>query len=215
MSDYLTRLVERSLGSAPQLQPVIAPIHAPVAPWAGDEPAEMESESARVPTRAKATERLPEAATAHPDPAEEDVHLESSVALSTATPNEPHPTLFVPREDALPLGTRQRRAEPLAAPAVNRHPGTPPLEPRLERKNAVAVSPQRIERIERSAPLAAPTPEGEPARVQQTIRVTIGRVDVRAIIQPAPAPAAREARREPRYQSLEDYLRTGQNGAQR
>src|SRR6266498_5406106 len=29
MSDYLTRLIERSLGIAPQIEPLIAPIHAP------------------------------------------------------------------------------------------------------------------------------------------------------------------------------------------
>ena len=56
-------------------------------------------------------------------------------------------------------------------------------------------------------------PAAETTQAAPTIRVTIGRIDVRAIPGPAPAPSSKQARRSPAL-SLDDYLKQGKGGRQ-
>jgi hypothetical protein len=69
MADFLTRLVERNMGAAPQVQPVIAPIFAPAPPLAEDvtlEPGPAAEVSGRAPVAAMPIAQAPAAEPAGP-----------------------------------------------------------------------------------------------------------------------------------------------------
>ena len=78
------------------------------------------------------------------------------------------------------------------------HPRKPSLEPRPERRSAPPAAP--VARVER-APAVTPT-----------VHVSIGRVEVRAIMAPPATPPARPPSSASRP-SLEDYLRGGPRGS--
>jgi hypothetical protein len=82
-------------------------------------------------------------------------------------------------------------------------PGAPPL-------GAPPVTPRSI-RPRGDAPSRASDEGAESARAAPRIRVTIGRVEVRAVMA-APPPPARAARKATASPSLEDYLKKGERG---
>lgn len=78
---------------------------------------------------------------------------------------------------------------------------------------AVAPVEADVEAIERRAPPARrpstpdeQPPQAKPGPVAPVIRVTIGRIEVRAVAAPTPSPAPRPAHRGPKL-SLDEYLR--------
>jgi hypothetical protein len=216
MSDYLSRLVERSRGGVPQLQPVIAPIHAPSSPWLGDEVAESESSSARAVRTTTHDGTVTPPLKSPPLPAAQEERWSGDTITSQpaihAHASEPPQKIAISGNDTAPATTPPRADDPLPVPATPRRPSNTPLPPSAAQKAPTAVRPQRIVR---SAPAAAARQDHEPTTPPQTIRVTIGRVDVRAIMPAASTPAPRASQPKPQHQSLEDYLRTGSSGARR
>lgn len=234
-ADFLTRLAQRALGSAPTLRPLVRPLYAE--PTTAPESATLEERSAERPARVLPT---PEA---HEDEAR----------LTELRPDR-HPTSFRSLEDRDDASRRRRALEPtdreVEDPASGKRPpgvraptrplGAPrqpgALAPEVVEEGLSIVRPRSTARVEPTTPAAshAPGPESktaavpltpptsplrplavrrrdlsEPARpkgepAEPTIRVTIGRVEVRAVTQPdAPQPPARP---QPE-QTLAEYLR--------
>jgi hypothetical protein len=217
MSDFFTRLAGRILGVAEVVRPTMTPLFAPeppsaAAPWHG--PQDVTSEVEHQPDAAVDPEtRLPVAPPLRPDPErrwpDHDVHLRRP---GERTP-DPHPSVTYVRS---PGGLRDGgRVAPVLPPARVLSPGVDPLTP--------AGRPQQVDADDSRPPVAVePRRAGATERAQQTgpdasrsaettIRVTIGRVEVRAVIAPQPVPRPRVAPRPPTL-SLDDYLRQRSSG---
>jgi hypothetical protein len=226
MSDYLTRLAARALGTAELARPrrsIFEP--RPGVP----EPLALEPASARVEAEAQA--ESPERA-AEPAPPRRRADAEPRRARDQTPAPEaegelrrpPAPSRQVPRRP-------RRRAQPVPAPAAEvastdpmaRGPTAPERPPKLEAAlpdaaglgPAARLTPQ--ERVEPPPLLAARPPPRAALPVKEasspTVRVTIGRVDVRAV---ATEPSLKPRRKEkpaPRM-SLDEYLgRARRDGA--
>ena len=111
-----------------------------------------------------------------------------------------HQPLLVPVVQQQEISVRQQ-AEPLFADERSGNPGVH----RLQLPASLPQS-QRVTTSERSA---APTTEA--ASSAPTIRVTIGRIDVRAVTPPPPAPRPKPIRAGPTL-SLDDYTRQRKGG---
>ena len=215
MSDYLTRLAARALGVAEAARPrrsIFEPRRAAA------EPLVLEPEGGREPeARAERAERtvVPPAPLAR-------AGAEARQASSVTPDADREPSRAgVPRrvpERTARLTRRVSRvpAEAVSVPADAPQPGTPeslreiearepdvpPREPSAPGARAARVEPPLL-------PLAARPPRTVVPRKEApltTVRVTIGRVDVRAVSpQPRPEPRKRESQPPPRM-SLEEYL---------
>jgi hypothetical protein len=229
MSDYLTRLIERSLGLPPQIEPLVAPIHAPtglVLSETVETPSASESSPAAkietsqqdalpgVAVNARAAEpafsqrgsqparpssALPESQTEFPiekkddrlRPIESGPKVRSHQASSASRPEAVDITIASPPAPVPP-------PSPLATPIVS------------QRTTQIVVQPELISHFKPAATpavsLLQPSPKEPPA-----INVTIGRVEVRAVMPrvavPKPAPPS------PPKLSLEDYLKQRNGGA--
>jgi hypothetical protein len=242
MSDFLTRLAERSVGRPPAVTPVLPSLYepapdegfvdaieevetlGPVSRRDGDpslksvpswsEPAPALSAPEFAAARLNAPERRDEG----PQPAEAPVpqSMESPAAAGPVpTPARPEaPTMA-------PLSRAAERPVPVAAAAPDSlsREGAPAPDP---------IRPSRANAPERAEP-AAPTPHGPlavtPRRPDPTpsveiptpssppvVRVTIGRVEVRAVLPVAPAPPAPEPASADTRLSLDEYLKTRSEG---
>jgi hypothetical protein len=238
MSNYLTRLLERSRGSAPQIEPLIAPFHTPSNDLFG-EPTELQSQAGVAP--------VGNAGSAADHAAPNDVRRETTVAPERTIPVSPEiriteskrsgpspappefrreepaesgqqketrsPARFRPETNVPSISSLKERLAGGRAPVGEAEPGTgaqanQPLSPLPDRARIV-VQPQVATR--------RPSPDSSRAAVAAAsaneppaIHVTIGRVEVRAITAPAPprSPAPPAA---PKI-SLDDYLKR-RNGA--
>jgi hypothetical protein len=245
MSDYLTRLVERSLGVAPQIEPLIAPLHAPagqslsmetepaarIAPVAeakievadGDiapadapnattsTPAAIPSLETQTPRRERRSSELParsdserhgKSGESNPSAREPSQPVSRSLPLSNVSPEnrtttDPQPVIAVPAGAGV---TASNSPEP-ARKAAKALPGP----------QRVVVQPQ-VTAPRRSPPAFPPLSRQQGRNEPPAIHVTIGRVEVRAVMPPptpprpaAPPPAAPKL-------SLEEYLKQ-RNGA--
>lgn len=232
MADFLSRLAGRTLGVAPIVQPVIAPRFAP-SPAHPDSPPTIEefedvidateSTPRRVPSRSAALPagRLgPSALVTDIDRDREEgaasAPRETSVGAAARTSDEPRarsdaPEIAVHRlvkapadQPSWPTQQEDPAAELSARPQAD--PRIEPIGWRLPRRavDRYAVVPP----ITRGAPaaVAAESPAAAPV-----IRVTIGRIDVRAL--PAPArPVPSPAAPRPPTPSLDGYLRSRNQG---
>jgi hypothetical protein len=238
MSDFLTRLAQRAVGSQSGLEPVrepVFPANSPVDPGgegfaaapplpaaavalpAGDEPArpaprDVPEGAAVPPARPSGSQRREtEAPTAE---------AERRSGLQQADPVTPSP----PAERA---GATSRLQNPNTPPAANRgqrsRPDPDPSPPKAKPLTAARVETQPPPRRSTKQAVSIPSPLSPspravpPAPVQQAptapapVTVRIGRVDVRANIAPAPpAPAPLKPERKPAL-GLAEYLdrRTG------
>ena len=226
MSDYLTRLVEGARGAPPQLQPLIASIHAPggrmlvqTNEYGAANADEVEEPAALIGPTTAIMQRLPGAD-----------GVPSQPRMSRADP-QPLPDQSAPTS-VPPTRTDDRSVVPVlssvAAGAVGPVPNVlvkrtltqliPPRDRLLSRRSEVSRGNRSTPTTARPQVSGRRTTASEETRFDQpkqtspTIRVTIGRVDVRAIMSPpSPAPAQTQ-RTEPRHLSLEDYLRGRRNG---
>jgi len=218
MSDYLTRLIERSLGIGPQIEPLIPPIHAPSSltlsetletPYAFEP-----SSAARIETSEK---DAPRRIAADTKPLEPWFSRAESHASQTSSPlPETQPAFPIkenqrpnPIESPIIAVSRQSssalRPEPVDITAASPNP------PLSKGKTQVVVQPEIISRLKPAespfVPALRTSPNQPPA-----IHVSIGRVEVRAVMsrvaEPKPAPPS------PPKLSLEDYLKQ-RNGAAR
>jgi hypothetical protein len=230
MSDYLTRLIERSRGLAPQgqqVEPVIAPVYAPgpnTAPRDNEIFAEKYEETTSV------TERVSHSFLSKGQDSgrrgADDTHFQRSegsipiaplsqrrvredkdtdeIKSGQAPADEKTQSAFLNQTLRVkPLLQTTTAKSPLAP--VNERPGTYQYatanqKPMLTREQTVAHSDEANSRAAKS--INEPTLEmGAPV-----IRVTIGRVDVRAVT-PSVSPARRSSPAAPKL-SLEEYLRS-------
>jgi hypothetical protein len=202
MSDFLERLVERSRADLP---PEIRP-RLPSAFEAGlvlaresaaplpDEREERPLAVHRGPLVAPPAEP-PLRARSEPEP--RPLRLEPARARARQAP-APRPGPAPEPRSGPPPAPRPDDAVP---PAATEHTSSPPLEPRVQPAvpEAEGPSPERSSADGRDAAEAAPV-----------IRVTIGRIDVRAVAEvPPPSSARRPA--APRL-SLDEYLRERARG---
>ncbi len=238
MSSYLTRLLERSRGLAPHIEPLIAPSHTPSNDLSG-EATEPKSGVGLGPAR--------NARSAADDSASDDVQRKMTAAPERTSPvspeiritertryrRSPAPPDF-PGEEPSESGHSKEQSSPAplrpevhpldisasgndspagGALAIEAEPGSgtrasQPLSPLPDRARIV-VQPQVATR--------RPSPDSSRAVVNSAsaseppaIHVTIGRVEVRAIT--APAPPRSPAPPAPPKISLDEYLKQ-RNGA--
>jgi len=240
MSDYLNSLVTRTLRLAPVVQPRPASLFEPVAAGPISEPALEVSENRstqetpapplRVPaklsdiplnntpntfskdSRQEVLPPRPESTTLLPAQAtppslftvstKQVIHEVSGPEVTptrydndstSSSDARPTPTLIKPEVRVFSSATDRETVQPLT---------TPPLAP-------VPSHIARPESLSRTRNLnAQPT---EPAEAPETVVVTIGRVDVRAIF-PPPQPAPRANRTQSQALSLDEYLKQRSEG---
>jgi hypothetical protein len=226
MADFLTRLAERTLGVAQLVQPIIAPIFAP-------EPA---------PTREVLTvqheERALEAPTAEADqsvmgdgsspsflPAEgRSVPIHRPLHFNQDVYAHPERVKYIVRGASTDQENLTRSnvpavesgivpAQDAAAPTPSIVPSTTIPGPTSNAASPDTYLPTNWTPFTRTDSEALQALQQREASVP-SIRVTIGRIEVRAIM-PAKEPAARPPTRRPGPKlSLDDYLKQ-QNGGQR
>lgn len=247
MSDFFTRLVERSLGVGevvrPRLGSLFEPRGAAAAPLV-EESLEVEVERA-TPAPAE-PKREPEPRSSFPRPTEQEPKHEPVGTLQQSV-TRPPPAAELPHRERTRLEVERTRetqsqtgfaaAQEEASPLPTPLPGHAP-EPRLTLQQSVTKSdretpappetvvvrehvlrrtqlaPGRLEPHESwleppAQPAQRPLPAAPPAAVVEppVVRVTIGRVDVRAVLPPGPA-ERRPLRRRPNM-TLDEYLRDG------
>jgi len=214
MNDFLTRLIARSRSTAPVIRPRLPSLFessvAPAGVREEDPAAASGPPRTAVPADAGGETSTARAPLAHQVPASPPL----SGAIAPAPPLDPAP--FAPRHVA--MASPGPAVEPAAPPTIFAPP-PPPAEnaprpaPPVETMRPAAHVPTPP-MSEAAAPLLrranARGHEARPSPATAAVRITIGRVEVRAI-QPAP-PAARPGRHAPPRLSLEDYLRPRPGG---
>jgi hypothetical protein len=245
MSDYLTRLIERSLGAAPQIEPLIAPLHAPPGQMLSERTEMIATFDPPAPTKIETSERDPapggpargrtsETAFSRserqrfrdlPPLAEAPARfpIEKGDDPSESRPRVPLRELSIPpRFEIL-----EPSSVPLPPPMVTPESARAVVQPEITERPApgaategplrlpqdqsrIVVQPEIIGR--RRAPKSSadrgpqPSPNEPPA-----IHVTIGRVEVHAVMAPS-APPKVASRAAPKL-SLKDYLKQPNGGA--
>jgi len=226
MKHFLARLVERARGTARRIEPIIASRFAPPPPSdiaIENESRETQSEPRPAPAEAKLVRKTQ--SEPRPVPAEAKLVPKPDAAIrseSVSTPAETtdvpieivRETLLVPefQEQVPPLVVRQtdsqRNAQPtqINAIALEKNEATKPKTPRASR-----ATPRRAQsRAFLSKTVLASLPD-EPRDQAPIVRVTIGRIDVRAA--PAPPPPPRKAAGPaPPVLTLDAYLKERKEG---
>jgi len=201
MSHFLARLVDRARGTAPRVEPLITPRFAPAPIF------EVGSEA----------ESLPSGREQQPAIARQALSAEKPGAKRVWEPEKPQvlpenpvvdrkpEKLLVPITEGLGLVVRPSQADNRALPSSQN--GERLLEP-----SAAKPSPRSAARVStmlRHFENHLTTP-GESAQESPIVRVTIGRIDVRATPTAVP-PRKSPARSEPKL-TLEAYLKSRQEG---
>jgi hypothetical protein len=223
MSNYLTRLIERSVGAPPQIEPLIAPLYAPSGQILSEETGTIAPSPAKIVSSERSTApgnpangKTSEAAASKIESQRfRDSHLPSgSPAGFPIEPSPPAPAAFDPASVPLSPPILAQESTRIVAHPKNAQPSRPaettegPLQ-LSESQNRISVQPEIIAHRKPSTPSvpAPPPPLNEPP----AIHVTIGRVEVRAVMSPS-APPKVPARVTPRP-SLGEYLKQRNGGA--
>jgi hypothetical protein len=216
MSDYVSRLVARSMGAAHVVRPETGSLFEPRDAAPPHFLAEVDVETS-TPPRASRGERHAPAGDA------------DDLAVDQAEDPRPAPTNRVaPRDPGTPpvdeapapaLATFQEPVEPAETDAPEGAERTTAILDQAEARKPRAASATPESRTSRARPTSlgtlsmlpsdsrVPAPDEPPV-----VQVTIGRVDVRAVQSPRPVPPARAPDREPEgppRQTLGEYLRKG------
>jgi hypothetical protein len=232
MSDYLTRLIERSLGAAPQIEPLIAPLHAPPQQIRSEEtetispsPAKIEfSERSTAPGN-RANGKTSEAASSKSESQRfrDSRPLSGSPAGFPVDPSAGPPDSGASRQASSPPapGAFDPASVPLSPPMLSRESTRVVVEREIierprsaaategphrlpEDQSRIVVQPEIIGRHKPPESSGVPAPHTF-ADEPPAIHVTIGRVEVRAVMSPS-APPKVPSRAAPKL-SLEDYLK--------
>jgi len=208
MADFLSRLAGRALGVLPKAEPVIPVAFAPALSEAPASTGQESEAAAAAPLRT--LERIEEAAAEMSEPV--------SGPASATTPKHPS------TQEDRPIAEPQRE---VPAPPQVSQPGLRPHEPprtdtparplrRLPARPPVAETPG-LPAPEASSPLLQPgrrqqRMEQSTAQSAAPVRITIGRVEVRALM-PAAAPEGRPRPEAPKgVLTLEEYTRQRRRG---
>jgi hypothetical protein len=235
MTDYLSHLVARVLRTKPVLEPVVPSLFEPV----GLAEVAMESEITadtvpravllqspvvRAGLQLMGDHTEPIIATPRVPVAESIVHTHEVVHEAQATAAAAPPiSEAVIRQQTLELHERsfveqhtrelrelfiEPRVPPAAPPAAWRSTvDVPRTQPRRDPRVASTAGRVHSRRLEG-------LPATSPASAEPEVRITIGRVDVRAVLPPTPADASRTtpSPRATQAMPLEDYLRQKDGG---
>jgi hypothetical protein len=210
MTHFLARLVERARGTARRIEPIIASRFAPRPP----SEIAIENES-----RQTQSEQRPASAEAKSVPKPDAAIRSESVSTSAETTDVPieivRETLLVPQfqEQVPPLVVSQtdsqRNAQPTQIDAIALEKNEA-IKPKMLR--ASRVTPQRAQpRPFLSKTVLASLPD-EPRDQAPIVRVTIGRIEVRAAPPPV-APPRKPARAPGPVLTLDAYLKSRKEGA--
>lgn len=226
MTDFLSRLIERSVGTAPIAKPMIPPLFGPaeVVPETNEE-VEWTTRDPVLPEALPVAddpgrEPSPPGPTVLPPPMMTSPRLDETRAGEDVAPSFRGPLLTAdllgerhrppsetgarpaPRAAALRSGPREvlARRVPVSGPkpVESIAPLTSPQPSNTSALPPAEVIPQVQERR------AGPHPS-DPEKGAPVVRVTIGRIEVKAITQAAPS--RQQAPRKTAAVSLEDYLR--------
>jgi hypothetical protein len=210
VSDFVSRVAARAVGQAARAQPRLPSLFEQSGP--GPAPLELVEETI-APTP---TSRRPAARAAAPERgrASEDSPAAPSPRLEPA-PTAPGPERrpFTASADSVRAASSSAQGEsvePAVAEPVASVPPASPIAPVAEQVAAVAAPAQPIAR---AAPAPAPPPAAPAGPEQRSVRVHIGRLEVRAALQETPVvQRPREQPRAPEL-SLGDYLRGRRAGS--
>jgi hypothetical protein len=225
MSDFLSRLSERALGVASVARPLIAPLFGPGLTLADPKTAIDLPQWDEVSNQAAAT---PEEATPSARPVVAQMRmfgLPDTVLMSTLPSTVPElDDAVLPGQirhlaqiNSQEAGSRQAERVPVS---MEDKPGPEASKIRVQaaslRSSVVPITPApRVAANDSSGTSSKIEPTGrrelvnraEPGPEAPTIRVTIGRVEVRAIVPPALPVARTSPARSGSAPSLEDYLK--------
>ena len=234
MSDYLNTLVARTLRLGPVVQPRLASLFEPVSPGPANQPAPEFFETRSLPSQpvAELSDLPGEKKEANTNSGvtneRTNVVLQSQPMRATVLPAPVMPPSPFSINDT--ADTRKVRNEESAPPAArtdststktDSNPTPSRIKPEvrivstatdreqiqpLNSMPAYAAPPSPLSSA-RNAGIHAATPEEAP----ETVVVTIGRVDVRAIF-PTPPPAPRSNGVQQKTMSLDDYLKQRSEG---
>ena len=198
MADYFSRLADRALGAGPRVRPDVAPAEAfrfqareqVAAP--GEERAEMAKSAGDEPRT------LPQHSIGKDPPA--------APAFDTRTPPPLTPASAAEASGVTPPAGFIAREVVAAQPTPSAdETGRQRIEPSRGLERRASNDP----RVQAAAPIAPREIHEEPeSRERPTVRITIGRIEVRAAAPPSPAPAATRAGESAgnRLRTLESYL---------
>ena len=229
MADFLSRLVARSLGTAPLVRPVVAPLFArgpaiAADPSVGaDEPAESTAESdgwadAVAPPPARVEPGRIHTAFSRPSSKEPDGRRpDARPTPAVVRPERIGPSVEREWTAAPPL--EEQPEEPGGEAPAPRRAGarrlstekssnSATLDPRPTAMPARSSLGRDVSRERRSA--ALPSAEREPPA--PIVQISIGRVEVRAVTAPESGAAKPAPPRVDTRLSLEEYLKTGKRG---
>jgi hypothetical protein len=208
VTDFLSRVAARAVGASAAAQPRLTGLFEPAGP-AGDATLELVEEEAVAPAAAPRRDEAPPAGEldqGRPQPAAAPPAQLARGADRPNAPVEPRPptpTDFVADSHYVPEPARASRArarEPERVPAAR-------VEERVP-VPVVAAAPLAHALPTAAAREPAPPPAPAAARVEEPpVRVHIGRLEVRANVQPPPPERPRREPAGPDGLSLADYLR--------
>jgi hypothetical protein len=213
MADFFTRLAERALGVAPVAAADLPSMFAPAAPL------ELSSEVVTVREKfpSPTLEKSPAVAADRTEAAPMELPAKSAIKIAR---REGEPRSLTAEGEARPkkADDPSRRIHAAQEPAEPAAPGRPVSsdlpEGRVSGRARALDSRTLTEPRKEVAPLPSasaivPTIHGESAA--PTIHVSIGRVEVRAVMASPPPPRARE-RKAPPLRPLDQYLRERNEG---
>lgn len=211
MSDYLSNLLARSFNQIEVIQPLLPSRFEPL--QQSGEPLveqflELEREDRALPSLrvSPSSPRQPPKSSPQPQPLRADLNPPTQSIATDVDPPTPPEQQLAPK----PID-QQLLVEQISVPVETSSAADPRFESYFvsqwigPHQRPPAIQPQIVswsESVASSVPTAKPKPP--------TIQVTIGRVEVRAIVPPSPP---RQSTKPPTPNlSLEDYLRSGNGG---
>ena len=222
MADFLSKLAARAIGAAPLAQPVIAAAFA-TAQLAEAQPISTELpeiSSDDVEPEPELPVRVAEAQAAHPRKPSEPQHgpplaksipVQADVSAETSEAEIPAaPLSFPPQLSGAPQG---RRTTVAAAPGGSRRTAARKHGQHISMGDAPSIPPpaQRALTPEVAQVPAIPREQGGAHEAASPIRISIGRVEVRAVLPPNSAPP-RAPERQKGILTLEEYTRQRSRG---
>jgi hypothetical protein len=224
VTDFLTSLAARSLGQETIVQPRLRALFEPVGSIEA-EPTGLEQEVETVaeppPTRRRSSPRGSELAVAPPPavrteaPSQETGAPETGSAVSEPRAPAGPRSLEAPEHDS---PKRERDPPAVEVRSAPRRPAPSPVTPISRDERPVGLTPARVAPAVRPAEAGSRAASARLVRRNPTVlvdvepqapivRVTIGRVDVRAVVTPPQPP--RESPSKPRRMTLDEYLARG------
>ena len=209
MSDFLTRLAERTLGLAPIARPDLTPVFAPALSEPADDSVSGMSDAVPNPAPAPPVRQSPDSSV---QDLSAEVHIETAVPDEKAQP-EPAKTPVAeepsrsPHREAEKRGILRTGTHNVAASQQRQMVQPRPYQTAKEAASIYSPGPSTPpivtthERSRLDTKWTAPSPP--------TINVTIGRIEVRAV---TPGPPPHAERRLVPLQSLDEYLRSRNEG---